>query len=58
MESSCDLNDFYEVDKLVDVKMQNKKIYYLVKWKYYEEPTWEPVEHLKYDPTLIRNFQK
>ena len=39
----------YEVEAILDVRKQKKRIYYLVKWLGYghEENTWEPIQNLK-----------
>jgi hypothetical protein len=36
--------------------MIDNKLNYLVKWKGYEEPTWEPIENLQGSKDLIDNF--
>ncbi len=43
------IRDIYEVDKILEKKILNNEILYLVKWKgySYEESTWEPKENLE-----------
>jgi len=38
----------YEVEEILDSKIKNKKVLYLVSWKGYgpDESTWEPIEHI------------
>ena len=39
--------DFYEIDKIMGKKMENNKMFFLVKWKGYanKHNTWEPIEN-------------
>jgi hypothetical protein len=49
---------FYEVDAVLDRRLFNNKVYYLVKWKDFpeEEATWEHSRRLPYIRPLIRKF--
>jgi len=47
----------YQVDHLLDFKLQNNKPYYLIKWKGYPNPTWEPKSNID-DPSLITRFHE
>lgn len=48
----------YEIEKLLDKRIKRKnKVEYLVKWKDYEDPTWEPKENL-YCKELIKQFEQ
>lgn len=40
--------EFYYVEKLLDIKVSNKQIYVLTKWKNFsnDENTWEPLSNL------------
>jgi len=42
-------DELFEVDKILDKKIENNKVYYLVSWKGYglDENSWEPSENLK-----------
>lgn len=50
----------YEVESILDKKVDNKQVYYLVKWKNYSfsECTWESVDNLKDCKRKIRKFEK
>jgi len=39
-------DDVFEVDAVMDTRVQGKRKEYLVKWKGYEEATWEPKANL------------
>lgn len=49
---------FYEVESVLDRRLFNNKVYYLVKWKGFseQEATWEHSRHLPYIRPLIRKF--
>jgi len=48
-----------EVYKIMDKKTENRRVYYLVKWKKVKEPTWELRTSLIEDvPQLIKRFDK
>ncbi|CAI6370072.1 unnamed protein product [Macrosiphum euphorbiae] len=51
--------DEYIVDKIVDKRLRNNKVEYLLKWKVYDEAdnTWEPKKHLLCEE-LIRDFEQ
>ena len=34
--------EFYVISSILDKKIENKKTFYLTKWKGYDQPTWEP----------------
>lgn len=42
----------YEVEKLIDHKFG----FYLVKWKGYQRPSWEPSENLSHFEALLSTF--
>lgn len=44
----------YVVEKLIGTKEENRSRYFLVKWRNYEEPTWEPEENIPKD--IVQNF--
>ena len=48
----------YEIKKLTNSKRNKNSLYYLVKWKNYEEfnNTWKSAENLQYLVIKIRNF--
>ena len=53
-------NPQWEVEYIKDSKLLRGKLHYLVKWKDYpqEESTWEPAEHLKKAPRLVKEFHE
>ena len=50
----------YEVEKIIDKKLQSKKVYYKVKWVGYREDecTWEPIENLKGALFYVEEYEK
>ena len=50
----------YEVEQIIDSRLQRGKLQYLVKWKNYpiEESTWEPEDNLKKAKATIAKFHK
>ena len=50
----------YEVEKIIDKKLQAKKVYYKVKWVGYrdDECTWEPIENLKGALFYVEDYEK
>jgi hypothetical protein len=49
---------YYEVEKILDEKKVRGKYEYLVKWKGFAEPTWEPFNNLKWAKEAIDNYRK
>jgi hypothetical protein len=58
METNND--DEYEVEKILDTKLEGQTIKYLVKWKDYpnSENTWEPERHLKKCYWMVKQFHR
>ncbi len=54
-QPTLDQNDCYEVEKLLDIRTNNNKTEYLVKWSGNWKNTWEPQENI--NSILIRDFQ-
>ena len=48
----------YEVEKVLDKRFRKGRVEYFVKWKYYNETTWEPSVNLTNVQDLIDNFEK
>lgn len=53
-----EVKDEYEVESIVDRKVENRKIQYLVKWKGYDDSqnSWEPRENLANCEELIESY--
>ena len=52
------MEQFYEVEKILDRKKVKGKFQYLIKWKGYplSESTWEPISHLQYMKDSVNQF--
>ena len=53
------IQDGWKFEKILDVHDEDKKtsgLTYLVKWKYYDEPTWQPEEDLKDCNDVLKLF--
>ena len=48
--------DVYIVERILGHKSTPHGRQYLVKWRGYEHPTWEPVHHIR-DRELIRDYE-
>ena len=50
----------YEVERIIDSRLQRGKLQYLIKWKNYpiEESTWEPEDHLEKAKSTITKFHR
>ncbi|CAN0556497.1 unnamed protein product [Ectocarpus sp. 8 AP-2014] len=51
----------YEVEKIMEKRIQKGNIEYLVKWKNYDDPddnTWEPRDNLKEATAIIKLYEK
>ena len=49
----------YEVDEILDSRMRNSKLQYLVRWKDYPaciDWTWEPESNITHAPEAIKDF--
>lgn len=57
---SSDDESKYEVNKVLDSRLENGQVQYLVDWEGYDsdERTWEPPEHLRTAKGSIRAFHK
>lgn len=55
-----DLSGEFEVEKILDKRIINRKTQYLVKWKGFDEAenTWEPKSNLSKCQQLIKEFEK
>ena len=53
-----DIEDYYEVEKIITRRFYGKNKIYLIKWLGYpiEDCTWEPASHLEKINDLIENF--
>jgi hypothetical protein len=53
------IQDEWKFEKILDVHDEDKEtsgLTYLVKWKYYDEPTWQPEEDLKDCKDVLKLF--
>ena len=48
----------YEVEVVTDKRVKKGKLEYYVKWKNYNEWTWEPLAHLENVKDLIEDFER
>ena len=46
----------YEVEKILDKRFRKGRAEYFVKWKHYDETTWEPLKNLGNIDDLIEEF--
>lgn len=51
-------DNIYEVEIILSVKIKNGKIYYLIKWKGYDEKTWEPESNIINCAEALAEFAK
>lgn len=58
--SKSEDDDYYEVEKILDKKFENEKIFYLVKWKHFPDTdtSWEPEENMQKCTKLVEIFNK
>jgi hypothetical protein len=54
------IEERWEFEKILDVHDEDEEagLTYLVKWKYYDEPTWQPEEDLKSSPDAVKRFHQ
>ena len=59
MEHQYNVNNFFEVEKIIAKKKLKGKTYYLIKWENYSvnESTWEPTSNLKTIKYMIKDFE-
>ena len=50
--------DVYEVDRIDDCWQKRDGLYYLVQWKGYANPTWEPLKNLSGCAESIQDFHR
>jgi len=57
--NSDNINEIYEVEKIINFKYYKNKKYYLIKWLSYpiSESTWEPKSNLKYLNDMLIKFE-
>ena len=58
--NSDNINEIYEVEKIINFKYYKNKKYYLIKWLSFpiSESTWEPKSNLKYINNMLIKFEK
>ena len=57
--TSDDINNVYEVEKIINCKFYRNKKYYLIKWLCFPilESTWEPKSSIKHLSSMINKFE-
>ena len=58
MEQEEEEEGVYEVEVVLDKRVKKGKLEYYVKWKHYDEWTWEPMAHLDNFKNLFEDFEK
>ncbi len=53
-----DDHEEFEVEAILEHRGEEQDREYLVKWKDYEEPTWEPAENLEHCPRRLRAYHR
>lgn len=48
----------YEVEKVLEKRFRKGRVEYFVKWKNYDETTWEPSKNLTNVQDLVEKFEK
>ena len=48
----------YEVENILAKRVHKGKLQYFVKWKNFDETTWEPLAHLKDVRDMIDEFER
>jgi hypothetical protein len=48
----------WEVDRILDSRFYYRHLQYLVKWKGYDAPTWQPIENLENAVEAVRDFHR
>jgi DNA invertase Pin-like site-specific DNA recombinase len=44
-------------DSIIDSKFEHNRLYYLVKWKRYKVPTWEPASNIAHRTDLVQLYR-
>jgi len=59
-ETSVELNEEYEIKNILESRMINVKVHYLIKWKRYNifKSIWELQENLKNCVRTLQHFEK
>jgi hypothetical protein len=47
----------YEVEEILDMKTENGRLHYLLKWKGYDEPNWEPATNVT-APLVVERWRR
>ena len=47
----------YEVEKVLEKRFRKGRVEYFVKWKHFDETTWEPLKNLTNAEDLIVKFE-
>ena len=57
-EQSVDTEEEYEVEKILKKRVKKDKLEYFVKWKNFDETSWEPLANLLNVRDMIDEFEK
>ncbi|CAL9689816.1 unnamed protein product [Knipowitschia caucasica] len=59
-ESEDEVEDVYEVERIIDMRVEEGEVLYRVRWKNYcsDDDTWEPEAHLEDCREVLVNFKK
>ena len=52
ISGETNLSDIYEFEKILDDQGKDGKKEYLVKWKYYDETSWQPASDFLADDAI------
>ena len=52
-----DEEESYEVEEILDMETKNGVLYYLLKWKGYDEPGWEPASNVT-APLIVEKWRR
>ena len=56
-EESSKVQAEYEVEKVLEKRFRKGRVEYFVKWKHFDETTWEPLKNLTNAEDLIVKFE-
>ena len=48
----------WEVERVLDSRLYHRRLQYLVKWRGYDAPTWQPLEDLEHAVEAVQEFHR